>query len=271
MLKLGSKGAAVASLQQQLNSRGFKAGAVDGDFGKKTQAAVILFQFANNLVSDGRAGEKTMAALNGHTIDRLLKESDIITAAELLDVDVASIKAVNLVESRGTGFLPSGKPIILFERHKFKQYLAAETTTKNANAVAAARPDLCNSKAGGYKGGAAEHQRLAAAKTYNETAALKSASWGLFQIMGFNHLACGFESVQSFVAAMNESEGEQLMAFCSFVKANKLMHQALQQQRWAAFARLYNGPKYKQNNYDSKLANSYLKFSKLATPKKKAA
>ena len=38
------------------------------------------------------------------------------------------------------------------------------------------------------------------------------------------------------------------------------MHLALQKQDWATFAKLYNGPAYKKNNYDSKLANAYARY-----------
>ena len=49
----------------------------------------------------------------------MLRESDLIAAADRLDVPLASIKAVNEVESSGRGFLADGRPVILFERHVF--------------------------------------------------------------------------------------------------------------------------------------------------------
>lgn len=55
----------VAALQQQLASRGFSPGAIDGINGAKTDAAVRAFQQANGLKVDGIVGPKTMAALNG--------------------------------------------------------------------------------------------------------------------------------------------------------------------------------------------------------------
>ncbi|MEJ2621539.1 MAG: N-acetylmuramidase domain-containing protein [Candidatus Thiodiazotropha sp.] len=44
------------------------------------------------------------------------------------------------------------------------------------------------------QGGAAEHTRLKKTSTLNETAALKSAPWGKFQIMGFNYKAVGYSN-----------------------------------------------------------------------------
>ena len=62
-LKNGSRGAAVKSLQAMLNNLGFDCGAVDGIFGKKTEAGVRAFQTAKGLVPDGIAGEATLEAV----------------------------------------------------------------------------------------------------------------------------------------------------------------------------------------------------------------
>lgn len=64
-LRLGSKGEDVQALQKVLNARGFNAGTVDGDFGPKTEAAVIAFQTEANLTVDGVVGEQTWTALGG--------------------------------------------------------------------------------------------------------------------------------------------------------------------------------------------------------------
>ena len=47
-----------------------------------------------------------------------LDEDDIAEAAKKLDCEVAAVRAVVDVESRG-GFLADGRPKILFERHYF--------------------------------------------------------------------------------------------------------------------------------------------------------
>jgi peptidoglycan hydrolase-like protein with peptidoglycan-binding domain len=62
-VKKGSKGDAVRMLQQILTDFGFSPGAVDGDFGTKTEKAVKDFQTVFGLVVDGIVGPKSWAAL----------------------------------------------------------------------------------------------------------------------------------------------------------------------------------------------------------------
>ncbi|MEV4350081.1 peptidoglycan DD-metalloendopeptidase family protein [Actinoplanes sp. NPDC049596] len=62
-LRLGSRGAAVRTLQESLN-KVIRAGlAVDGDFGPATQAAVVAFQRKRGLDPDGVYGPATAAAM----------------------------------------------------------------------------------------------------------------------------------------------------------------------------------------------------------------
>lgn len=63
VLKIGSSGTQVRTLQTKLNNWGYDAGTVDGIFGSKTQAAVKRFQQKNGLVADGIVGSRTAAAL----------------------------------------------------------------------------------------------------------------------------------------------------------------------------------------------------------------
>lgn len=65
ILQLGSKGSAVVELQTLLTKAGYSPGAADGDFGAKTQSAVMSFQRARGLTVDGIVGPATWAALRG--------------------------------------------------------------------------------------------------------------------------------------------------------------------------------------------------------------
>lgn len=62
ILRQGSKGDDVYGLQTLLESAGFSPGTIDGDFGKKTEAALRAYQEANSLKVDGLAGPKTFAS-----------------------------------------------------------------------------------------------------------------------------------------------------------------------------------------------------------------
>lgn len=64
VLKLGSQGPAVRSLQQRLRDLGYLKGSADGDFGSATDAALKQFQTRNKLTSDGIAGPATLNRLN---------------------------------------------------------------------------------------------------------------------------------------------------------------------------------------------------------------
>ncbi|MBR5390172.1 MAG: spore cortex-lytic enzyme [Clostridia bacterium] len=59
----GSRGETVRAIQTKLKRWGYYTGAIDGVYGKKTTAAVRLFQQKNGLTADGVCGEKTLAAL----------------------------------------------------------------------------------------------------------------------------------------------------------------------------------------------------------------
>ncbi|HET6942978.1 MAG TPA: N-acetylmuramidase domain-containing protein [Sphingomicrobium sp.] len=161
---------------------------------------------------------------------------------------MAAIRSVIDVESHG-GFYPDGRPKILFERHYFSRLTGGRYDAGNT--------DISCRTPGGYKGGKAEYDRLARAIKLDRIAALKSVSWGAFQIMGDNHKAAGFEDVEAFVAAMVAGEPEQLGAFVSFVKGSRL-DSHLRALDWEAFAKGYNGPTFKQNRYDDKLAAAYV-------------
>lgn len=63
VLKQGSSGAQVKTLQTKLINWGYLSGKADGIFGAKTKAAVVKFQKKNGLTADGVVGTKTAQAL----------------------------------------------------------------------------------------------------------------------------------------------------------------------------------------------------------------
>lgn len=187
-----------------------------------------------------------------------LTEQDYQSVAMQEGIPVAILKAIKKVESNGSGHLADGRPVILFEGHKFYQHLRKSDPATLVRACKE-RPDLCFATwtKKYYKGGAAEWDRLDAAVKYNRDAALKSASFGAFQILGENHLQAGFPTVQGFVNAHFKSERYHLIAVCKFIKNSKILSNAIRNLDWAAFAKGYNGPGYAANAYDRKLADAY--------------
>lgn len=190
-----------------------------------------------------------MANKNGVPLSR----EALIRHAGTVGVGLPTVWAIMAVETAGCGFLNDRRPTILFERHVFHRETNGKFDTK--------APDLSNPRAGGYgTSGANQHDRLARAIDLQREAALRSTSWGLGQVMGFNAQMVGFADVGSMVAAMQASEDHQLGAMLAFIKATKL-HTALQKEDWTTFARRYNGPEFAKNRYDTKLKAAFERFS----------
>lgn len=118
-----------------------------------------------------------------------------------------------------------------------------------------------------YGDGAKSYLRLLNAYRLNPDAALKSCSWGMFQIMGDEHLgSCGVTDVRDFVKTMCSGEKGQLKMLQQFVqhKAGGKLLTAVRAKDWAKIAYYYNGPGYQQNRYDEKMENAYKKLKNLA-------
>ncbi|WP_119690558.1 N-acetylmuramidase family protein [Acinetobacter soli] len=183
----------------------------------------------------------------------------IAEAAKSINVPTAALQAVMKVEAKGSGFNHDGTPVILFERHVFRQRLIENGKSSITDKAMRQRPDLCAKTMGGYGLYSEQHGRLNAASQYDRTSALESASWGLGQIMGYHWNALGYPSLQAFINAMYKDEASQLDAMCRFIKLNGL-DKFMRNQDWENFALRYNGKAYKNNNYDVKLANAYKEF-----------
>jgi hypothetical protein len=193
----------------------------------------------------------------------------LIAALDLLGLgpgDAAYIWTVVEVETasvtQGFGFRLDRRPQILFERHKFREF-----TGGRFNAEA---PDI-SGPAGSYGTVAQQYTRLEKALALCERdglgvePALRAASWGMGQVMGFNHGGVGFASAADMAQAMKTGEDAQLAAMAKFLIANNLVD-ALANKDWVSFARRYNGPRYWENQYDVKLAEQYQRFASGSLP-----
>ena len=147
MLTKGSTDAAVWELQRLLVSNGYIL-KEDGIFDSKTDAAVRDFQHNNELVADGIVGPQTWAVLKKNSylkdnailnatptnpeiplenpnkeilIDIYNRWGQLITAAaNILNIEPATLLAVVAVESGGQAFTTHGM-IIRFENHTFSR------------------------------------------------------------------------------------------------------------------------------------------------------
>ncbi len=260
-LAQGVKGLQVEKLQDLLIENNYQLEKT-GNFDSTTANVVRNFQQKVGLVNDGIVGQNTWPYLLNYKNLKLkmLKEQDLKDIAISLKIELAIIQAVFEVESNGFGFLSNTEPKILFEGHVFWQQLIergispAQFGKEYADIL---YPQWTKSY---YKGGLSEYERLEKAILIHEEAALASASWGTFQIMGYHFKICGFQTVSDFVKAQRKNEGEHLKCFVNYIQWNNLIGY-LQTKNWAAFAFGYNGAGYKINRYDEQLAKAYKKFS----------
>lgn len=270
-IKLKSKGSSVSFLQELLGQVGYEILST-GYFGIETEAAVKDFQTKNQLVVDGKVGVKTWTLLLGKTKpaeafgDKFLSEQDLVDFAGRYQVELAAVKAVNEVESNGKGFFVDGRPKILFEGHVFWRQLKERGVNPGDFANPSNEKVLYkDATAKNYLGGFREYERLEQAAAIStdprfREAALASASWGSYQVMGYHAVPLGYSSVQQFVDEMYKHERNHLEVFGRYIlKNNCLAH--LQVKNWAKFAACYNGPGYTKFSYDEKMAKAYLKFS----------
>ena len=88
VLKNGSRGNDVRTVQTRLKNWGYYKGAVDGIYGSQTVSAVKLFQKRNGLVADGIVGAKTASAigitLSGSTSTGGMSSSDLNLLARVI-------------------------------------------------------------------------------------------------------------------------------------------------------------------------------------------
>lgn len=192
---------------------------------------------------------------------------DFCAAGQRLKMPIAKIRGVDEVESAGSGFsLASKRPKILFEGHLFYAELRRKGLHIKAQMI---DPTICYPKwtKAHYIGRDGEYARLAKATEIchalgvTDGIALRCASWGRYQILGSNFIACGYDSVEQMVEAMFLDEDNHLEAFCEYI-VNTGIDDELRRGDIIGFVRRYNGPLYARNNYHIKLPRAIERFEK---------
>lgn len=168
-----------------------------------------------------------------HKIDAVMK-----SIPELGNVELKTILAVIQVEAGSDGFADNGRIKIQFEPYWFNHYEGVRIANK-------------------VEGQKAEYEALYDAGNIDVESAFLSTSWGLGQVMGFNHKRAGYSDAKSMVMDFCKSEQAQLKGMLKFIVTGKNMLEALEAKDWRAFAYEYNGPRYEKFDYHNRMAKAY--------------
>jgi hypothetical protein len=186
--------------------------------------------------------------------------SEIEKTALEFGIEPAALLAVAEIESAGNVFaVIEGRqePLIRFEGHYFDRRLSGD-------ALARARAQgLASPEAGAVANPASQAARwrlLARASEIDRKAAYESVSWGLGQVMGAHWAWLGFADIDALVAEAREGAAGQARLTARFIDKSGLT-EALRRRDWETFARGYNGPGYRRNAYDTKLAAAYRQYA----------
>lgn len=181
-------------------------------------------------------------------------DEDWARAARELNCEEAAVRAVGAVESHAGPFTAAGLPTIRFESHHFNRL--------SHRRFHAAHPDLTAAYgSAGYRRTVARDQWVVLREAFalDREAAVQAASWGQFQVMGFNYRICGWTQVRQFVDSMYYSAGQHVRAFVGYCRSTGA-GRALRSRDWTAFALAYNGPNFRDNNYATRAENNYRRF-----------
>lgn len=187
---------------------------------------------------------------------RLLDAYDIPRLAHRANLSEDHFRAFFKVEAAGKAFDSMGRPTMLFEPHVFyrgiKDPAIRDVAVSQGLAYAKYRP-------GKYPRDS--YPRLMAAIKLDQEAALKACSIGLSQVLVENHVSVGYDTPEAMWQAFMDDEEEHVEAMLRFILANNI-DDDLRAERWSVVARVYNGPRYAENQYDKKMAAAFAAFKK---------
>lgn len=114
-----------------------------------------------------------------------------------------------------------------------------------------------------------QYSKRERAMQIHRDAAFGACSYTGFQIMGYHHAACGYESAEAFGEAMADAD-QHIPAFVAFIRSEKL-EKFLQTRDFEGFAKRYNGPDYWRKGYHIELARIYQRILARNLPKHESA
>ncbi len=186
--------------------------------------------------------------------------TEIDAAAARIGIEPAALAAVASIESALRDFtMVDGKPepLIRFEGHYFDRRLTGKQR-EQARLAGLASPVA--GKVANPSSQSARWAMLNRASAIDRKAAFESVSWGLGQVMGAHWAWLGYASVEALAADARAGIAGQLRLMTLYIEKAGLVS-ALRSRDWTRFARGYNGPGYRANRYDTKLAAAYASFT----------
>ncbi|MDT6941212.1 N-acetylmuramidase family protein [Brucella pseudogrignonensis] len=194
----------------------------------------------------------------------------VISMANDADIEPAALLAVAEVESGGRALFPVAdrkEPAIRFEGHYFDRRLSGRIREQ------ARQMGLASPEAGRVRNPKMQRERwllLERAMSIHRQAALESTSWGLGQVMGAHWKWLGYRSIDELVNEARSGVTGQVSLMLKFIEKAGLKP-TLQAKDWRDFARRYNGPAFSRNQYDSRMAAAYERWSRSLCHLMKAA
>lgn len=251
-------------LQKALNELGGFNMSRDGQFGPGTRNNLIAWQTTNCFKPDGIYNSDVHILISDLIDKKYIRYNMIDDYANAIVIKPAFLKAVTSVESTGSGFFNNGLCTILYERHIFYNQVIKKFGSRRAMEWAEKNPNICykTRSQSAYLGGTREWDRLNLAKNLDSECALLSASYGMFQIMGFNYSLCGYDNIGTYVSDMLESERYHLGAVTMFIKNQRGLFRAARDCDFNEFSRLYNGSDYASHQYHIRLRDAFNFYNK---------
>ncbi|MFY7913935.1 MAG: N-acetylmuramidase domain-containing protein, partial [Rubrivivax sp.] len=228
-----------------------------------------------------------------------ITEADWKAAAGRVPCNPNVLKAISEVETGGRSpfwRLNDGQghfvPAILYERHYFSRLtqgahdgtrpdISWKSPYRQGKQLGSSDAKMHDGRVDAddvYSSFASSYLRLINAFRLAPEAALRSCSWGKFQIMGDNFALCELQSVKQLVDIVSTSEAAQLKLLAGFIRRkpaawidrrNKSsgkhmrLRDAVRQLDWRMIAFNYNGPAYEKYSYHTKLQKAYEKHQAL--------
>ncbi len=188
----------------------------------------------------------------------------VVNVARRNGVDPSGLLAVVEVESDGKSLEADGRtPRLLFERHVFYRELRKRAPDKLQRAIDAGFAIPKWDRSTQYKDQGTSQRRLdliARVRQVDEECANRSASWGVGQTMGFLAEELKFPNANAMLKFMVDG-GIPAQVECMLREIkNKKLISSINEHDWAHFARIYNGPGYAANQYDTRMAAAERKW-----------